>query len=289
MPCYHPRPAWRGNITGAIYLGKEERGGPGTTWCPIPCGTCSGCIERHALGWALRCYHENQQHQRSAWIGLTYNAEHLPITLSKYHLQLFLKRLRRSAAAQALPRIRFFASGEYGPQGQRPHYHIIAFGLNHERRDLVEHAWTSRNGSIGHISIDPVNTKNICYTAGYTDKKFGDRKVAQLLRVDPDTGEEYTWQPPFIQMSRRPGIGAHVKQWAHSWRDYGILDGTKTPVPRFFHEAWEAIASPEEKKQQQERKRQNALTRNTTPEQLKAMEKIAHVKHQLKSQQRKLA
>lgn len=294
MACYHPRNAWRVAPTERVFMGIAP---PGCEQLKVPCSSCSGCVEQHALGWALRCYHENTQHHQSAWIGLTYNNDHKPPTLSWYHVQLFLKRLR--FAMDQRPRwikkmvgrpparpLRFFASGEYGDQGARPHYHVIAFGLSYTERQLVEDAWTSKRGSIGHISMDPVTTSNICYTAGYTDKKFGDRKVAQLQRVDPDTGECYTWQPPFIQMSRRPGIGAGVRQWVDSWKTYGVLNGTKTPVPRYFREAWEAVASPEEQARVQEQRKEYALTRDTTPETLKNMETIARIKHQQRSQQR---
>lgn len=285
MPCYHPRNAWRFAPTCRVYMGIAP---PGTEQLRVPCMRCSGCNERHALGWALRCHLEHSQHQHSAWIGLTYNDDHRPPTLSRYHLQLFLKRLRRQAAALALPRIRFFASGEYGDARKRPHYHVLAFGLPYTERLLVQNAWTSRRGSIGHISCDPLTTANICYTAGYTDKKFGDRIVAQHERIDPDTGELYYWQPPFIQMSRRPGIGGHARQWTRSWRDYGILNGTKTPVPRFLAAAWEAVATETQKIERQQQRKENALTRDTTPETLHAMEVIAHTKHKLKAQQRAL-
>lgn len=295
MPCYHPRNAWRTAPLERVYMGIAP---PGCEQLQVPCSSCSGCIARHALTWALRCYLENTQHTHSAWLGLTYNDEHCPPTLSVYHLQLFLKRLRH--AMDQRPRwikkmvgrpparpLRFFASGEYGPAGGRPHYHVIAFGLSYTERQKVADAWTSRRGSMGHISIDPITTSNICYTAGYTDKKWGDRKVAQIHRVDPETGEAYQWQPPFVQMSRRPGIAAYAKQFTDSWRDYGVLDGTKTPLPRYLHEAWEAVASDQDKAALTEQRRQHALSRGTTKEQLAAMETIARVKHQQQQQRRR--
>lgn len=183
---------------------------------------------------------EFQQHPASAWTTLTYDEKHLPPTLQKRDLQLWLKRLRKELGSARA--IRFFASGEYGEQNGRPHYHAIVYGLNAEllaTRSLIDRTWG--RGQTQTVSLTP---RAIAYTAGYTAKKIGFKQKSQIERVDPDTGEVYYWQAPFLQMSRRPGIGGHARQWPASWRLYAVNDGYKMPVPRFYHESWKAQATP---------------------------------------------
>lgn len=47
--------------------------------------------------------------------------------LSKRELQLFMKRLRKYLDKYEGQKIRFFATGEYGPLSFRPHFHILLF------------------------------------------------------------------------------------------------------------------------------------------------------------------
>lgn len=128
----------------------------------------------------------------------------------------------------------------------------------------------------------------ISYTAGYTAKKIG-WKLEAGERVDPETGEVYTWQPPFIQMSRRPGIGAHARQWPHSWRSYAVHNGQQMPVPRFLHESWKQQASREEKEALDYERYEKTLNRDPlTEEQRQTLEKIAIRQMELKAATRSL-
>jgi hypothetical protein len=191
-----------------------------------------------ARAWALRCHLELQQHPQAAWTTLTYDESHKPPTLDKRHLQLFLKRLRKGLGPNRI--VRYFASGEYGEQTERPHYHAILYGLSENERNFIEDRW-----GLGHARTVAATAATINYTAGYTAKKIGYKQKMIPEQVDLRTGEVYNWQPPFIQMSRRPGIGAHARQWPQSWRSYAIQDGYRIPVPRYLHESWKAQASPE--------------------------------------------
>lgn len=229
-----------------------------------------------AREWTLRCRYELEQHSQAAFITLTYDRESLPPTLQKRDLQLFNKRLRRAAGP-----FRFFASGEYGETNGRPHYHSIAFGIDARERDLIEATW-----GLGRTHAVPVTPAAVAYVAGYTAKKVGWRLDAADERIDPDTGEVYHWQPPFILMSRRPGIGGHLRQYPQSWRLHAVLDGQKLPVPRFLHEAWKKQSTPEQREDLAYEK--SLLAKKVTSERLKAAEQIALSKQALQGARRKL-
>lgn len=279
MPCFHPLTAWR-TKAGEIRLAKEIKD---SYQLKLPCGGCLGCRLAQAKAWSLRCQLELQQHTLAAWTTLTYDDKHKPVTLQKRHLQLFLKKLRRRTATP----VRFFASGEYGEQNQRPHYHAILYGIDQSAADRIEDAWTTSQGeSLGFCRTTELSPATIAYTAGYCSKKIGYRKHV-VEQVDPETGEVYQWQPPFIQMSRKPGIGGHARQWADSWRLYAIQQGHKMPVPRFLHEAWKAKATDEQLEDLLYEKAQLALTRNTTKASLQAAEKHAITLQEISADSRK--
>ena len=65
-------------------------------------------------------------HEASLWrdncfVTLTYGRDQLPAFGSLDHrdFQLFMKRVRKYSETP----VRFYMSGEYGPQNSRPHYH----------------------------------------------------------------------------------------------------------------------------------------------------------------------
>lgn len=233
-----------------------------------------------ARSWALRCQLELQQHEQAAWTTLTYDDKHKPPTLARQHLQKFFKRLRKGLGPNRT--VRYFASGEYGEQTERPHYHAILYGVNERERNFIEDRW-----GLGHTRTVQATPANINYTAGYTAKKIGYKLKALPEQVDLNTGEVYTWQPPFIQMSRRPGIGANAKQWPESWRSYAIQNGYKIPVPRYLHQAWKDQATATEIEQLQYEREQLALNRDTTIQHLQAAEQIAIKQQELTGTKRK--
>ena len=105
----------------------------------VPCGKCIECRIHQRKEWSLRLLHEMAYHERSVFLTLTYSDENLPddLSISKRHLQLFLKRLRKQSGRKG---IKYFATGEYGESTQRPHYHAIVFGvgLKNEDKQLVK-------------------------------------------------------------------------------------------------------------------------------------------------------
>ena len=219
---------WR-QPSGSVVLGRrgESRA---SDELQIPCGRCVGCRLRRARDWSIRCGLEMSVHDQACWATLTYDDAHLPVTLSRAHLSGFIKRLR----ARVSPlRFRFFASGEYGERLGRPHYHVILFGLSQFYDLSVSESWP-----FGFSRVDAISPASIAYVCGYTAKKAADVLESREERLDPRTGELYRFQPSFLQMSRRPGIGGGSRAYWRSWRDRAIVDGKPVPVPRYLHQAY---------------------------------------------------
>lgn len=179
----------------------------------VPCGTCPECRLHKASDWSNRCLMELERTPGYAaiFVTLTYRPADVPctdsglFTLNKRDVALFMKRLRKRFSSR---RIRFFLCGEYGSRTHRPHYHAILFGLSINdfpdsvvkfynnlslpvfTSGLLDDIWSKGLCSIGSVTAQSCN-----YVARYCMKKFND-DFDLCGRV-----------PPFIQMSRRPGIG----------------------------------------------------------------------------------
>lgn len=244
-----------------------------------------GCEASKNRAWMLRAQLELKEHKHTAFATLTYAPASLPPTLQKRHLQLFLKRFREhKKRSKTATTIRFFASGEYGEKDGRPHYHAILFGASKADAEIVQKAWPH-----GHAYTVDATAGAIAYVAGYTAKKQGERRKAQEEQIDEDTGEVYTYQPPFLQMSRRPGIGGTARdKHRGSWRSFAIHNGQKQPVPRYLHEGWKKTATKEELEKLDEEKRAIRKQIQQTPQQLEAAATIAIKKLEMKRDRRKM-
>lgn len=274
MTCYHPLPAYK-SVGGDISIG-DYRLHKDTAPTKLPCGSCLGCVTDRARGWALRCTLELHQHNEAVFSTLTYDEEQIPSTLEKPHLTAFLKRLRKRIPNK----LKFFASGEYGEQTRRPHYHAILYGMGEDQADIIEKEWGK-----GHVRTERVTPARIAYVAGYVQKKIDFRYEKQEW-IDYSTGEVVTWQPPFIHMSRRPGIASDAKKFVKSWRSYAVLNDTKIPVPRYFHEAWKEQATPAEIEELEQERYKLALERDHSNTNLEAKEQIAIAKQKLRAEKR---
>lgn len=277
MPCVHPMPAWQESEAGIVTFWDNGKGRS----LMIPCGTCIACKKSQSQAWALRCLLELHDHQSATFTTLTYAPKYEPITLKKRDLQLFNKRLRRKATKP----LRFFASGEYGEQNGRPHYHAILYGANAATDAArIEMAW-----GMGNAYTVAATPATIGYTAGYCAKKYNAVKGIDHDRIDYTTGEEYRYQSEFLQMSRNPGIGGNARKYANSWKDYAVLNGTRIPVPKYFHKAWEEITTEGEKEEHQAERYLRSLTKERiTTAHLNAQELILAKQKELQAEKRKL-
>lgn len=270
----------------------------GHSYQVIPCGKCIGCRLEYSRQWANRCMLELQYHKSAYFVTLTYNDYGVPIsyypdpetgeafpslTLRKRDLQLFMKRLRKRFSDQ---HIRFFACGEYGPQTNRPHYHLILFGL--ELPDLrykgdirgnryyesfvLQTIWSSvvevpslfegerpaysGKVSLGHVAISEVTWETCAYTARYITKK--------LSGPEAEFYSDFNLVPPFVQMSRRPGIARqwydeHPDCYEYDYINIKTADGGKKFRPPHYYDKLYDIECPEESAKVKEIRQRMAL------------------------------
>lgn len=138
-----------------------------------PCGRCESCLVNRKANWSFRLFHEMASADSAYFITLTYSDNCLLYngvtpTVSKKHVQKFLKRLRK----RVYPfKIRYFAVSEYGSYTHRPHYHIILFNFPNQFNVLeyLETCWGK-----GFVTVSPLNEQRINYTCKYTLNSLND-------------------------------------------------------------------------------------------------------------------
>lgn len=128
--------------------------------------------------------HEHEAHQgRATFITLTYANDYLPenFSLDKVALQLYFKRVRKHYMQQ---KIKYYACGEYGEKTNRPHYHIIMFGIapnDYERLDIKHNFWPYGHTHLGHS----VEAEACAYVAKYVTKMIRSKQYSYAPRERP--------------------------------------------------------------------------------------------------------
>jgi len=181
--------------------------------------------------------------EKSCFLTLTYRDDELQWgnnapSLYPRHLELFWKRLRKTYGTK----ITYFACGEYGTKGSRPHYHACVFGHDFDDKRFV----LTENGnnyysshkldalwSHGDCIIGDVTAASAAYVARYI---LGHKKLK-----DDNWYEKQGVEPEFLRMSRNPAIG---KRWIQRYKndvytidglkDSVIVDGKKNRPPRYY-------------------------------------------------------
>lgn len=186
-------------------------------------------------------------HKANSFVTLTYSNENLSPGLNYKDFQLFMRRLRKH-----VPKVRFFAAGEYGEENLRPHWHALLFGATFDdagpvsdqtrRSKTLEKLWPH-----GYSSHGPITTATAGYVARYAVKKVtGQNASTWYTRLDPTTGELVECVPEMARMSLRPGIGAtwFKKYWREIYetRD-GVTQpgGRQQPPPRYYDKKLQEI------------------------------------------------
>ena len=252
MPCYKPLTAyWSKYLTenGKRQLVFNAKLALNTDFkIQVPCGRCIGCRLEYARVWGLRCWHESLLYDNNCFLTLTYDDDHLPDwhSLDRDHFTNFIKRLREYVRIRCIKekipliKIRYFGCGEYGDKSQRPHYHSIIFNFDFPDKKFLGF---NKNGDMlytsnlltslwpyGLHSIGGVSFKSASYVARYVMKKiFGEASSFYL---------DHCLLPPFIAMSRKPGLG---REWFEKNRtqieDHLFVRteaGVNSPVPRYY-------------------------------------------------------
>lgn len=189
----------------------------------VPCGKCYNCIMNKRSHLFFRAKAELLNVPSSCFITLTYAES--PVSLVRRDVQLFIKRLRKLLAPRT---IRIFGCGEYGPTRNRPHYHLICFGLSaKEVYELdVASVW-----SLGFLSVSDVSDARLHYISSYSVLTPDDRNFY-------NSHNEIV--KPFQIFPTRPGLGAcylseDVKAYlSSSVRSSVSSFGLRCGIPRYY-------------------------------------------------------
>ena len=187
----------------------------------VPCGKCTRCRIARTREWTVRIMHEANYHPKKIFTTLTFNNENLPLdqSIRRNELQKFIKRLRKRVDRK----IKYYACGEYGENGDRPHYHAILFSMSLKAEDqqAILDCWP-----YGFVKNGTVTYDSARYVAQYINKKLSGKQAKEQY------GDR---EPPFCLMSK--GLG---KQYALDNRDQLIknkgctIRGKQAGLPRYY-------------------------------------------------------
>lgn len=267
MSCYHPIEAWdytdqldllgprQISMKGPQDLGDRKKMIRQGRRLLLPCRKCVGCRLDKSREWANRVVMEQLYHQESWFLTLTYDDEHLPpaypvdpataeilsvhATLVKEDLQKFFKRLRFNSKQE----LRYFASGEYGSQTYRPHYHCLIFGLHLDDLQPIKRNFSGDQYYVSdfiakcwpygiHI-LGQVTWNSAAYVARYTMKKATHGYTREYY-------EKAGIQSEFQTMSLRPAIGRRFYDDHPDLFEYSTFNvttmygGLKMSPPEYF-------------------------------------------------------
>lgn len=177
------------------------------------CGQCIPCRVASRRIWKHRCMLELTQWERSSFVTLTYDDDHVPqdngqLVLRRSDAQAFLKRLRDRVSPL---RFRLFGVGEYGDTTWRPHFHFILFNYPHCDNPVFRPSKQCKCGPCsnilaawkrGFIFNGIATPESIQYVAQYVTKKMTQKGDDRLDGRPPE----------FPMYSLRPGIG-HDAMW----------------------------------------------------------------------------
>lgn len=242
------------------YYSEDKNRYSNNDYIDVPCGCCIGCRLDYSKQWALRCSLESLYHERTMFITLTYDDDHVPrscftdslsgeikeiLTLKPDDWTRFMKRLRRYYKRDFGKELRFYACGEYGSTTLRPHYHAIVFGLDLDDLKQIstsgtgfpiyESEFLSKCWKNGFITVQDSNFDTCAYVARYVVKKRKGKDAQEY--------EQFNIEPEFVRMSRMPGIGLKYyeehKHEIYSNDEIILKDGKKFKPPSYFDDLYE--------------------------------------------------
>lgn len=122
------------------------------------------CRINRRRDWQARLLLEAASHEYSCFVTLTFADVGTPQVLSKNHLRVFFRALRKT-----FPSLRHFSVGEYGSQTGRAHYHSHLFSNVPISDYHIRSCWP-----YGHIHVGDTEPSSLDYVLGYLLK---DKKV----------------------------------------------------------------------------------------------------------------
>lgn len=223
----------------------------GTHSVRVPCGRCLLCLKRRANAWSFRLLEESKSASSCFFFTYTYKQEHLPytdygeVTLRNKDHQDYMKRLRKYVATWCkarqieVPKIRYYAVGEYGGKTGRPHFHSIMFNVPQEivGSGVIENdIWKK-----GTVHVGEGNEKTFRYCAKYMVKNLGKtREKPNIYKGKSGFQVEELPKREFERVMCSKGLGSnfltekminYVRNHAQGYID---MDGFKVSLPRYY-------------------------------------------------------
>ena len=174
MSC--PRPMYYHDI-------KDYRGNK----VPIPCGLCLSCRIDKRILWEQRLKAEYCANS-SSFVTLTYDDNHLRYSnANNYYpttdfrqLHRYVDTLRHKVRSLSYsdsyisPNFKVFGCTEYGDSFNRPHAHLLFFGLDFSRcYKLFKTTWKN-----GNVKVLPLLNGGIRYVLKYLDKQQDTKELS---------------------------------------------------------------------------------------------------------------
>jgi hypothetical protein len=271
MVCYRPLRGWKSaepNANGKypIVFSAKKCYSDLRISMVLPCGQCSGCRLERSRQWALRCVHELKCHDSGCFVTLTFNDAALVkrghSSLAVRDVQLFMKRVRKRFGSG----IKFLASGEYGDDYGRPHYHVLLFGANFDAdkrywkmsksgeklytSKRLEKLWSDPATSLpyGYTSVGALTFQSAAYVARYCMKKQVGKLPCNgvysmsVADLDYRTGRVTPRRSEFGVMSKELGFEWFKRYWREWYRsDSVVFDGREQGIPRYYDRKLEQI------------------------------------------------
>lgn len=242
--CTKPKTAWQRLSGGPLTQYPTH---PDSIEQKLTCKKCPECVKDYYTSWATRGHRELSRWNSSVFITLTYDDDHLPKdkSLDKTHVQLFIKRVKKYFKSTKSNPIRQTYCGEYGSKTLRPHYHAVLY--NCDFPDKNPHYVTSNGHQVyqskilsqlwgqGFAEFGYATAGSIAYITKYILKKKtrAERRDPLLHEIN---GCIYEVKHEFIEHSRNPGIGAHLRGSHTLNKGYLYVDGLKKKIPSYYLE-----------------------------------------------------
>lgn len=213
-------------------INKEYKGYPNQRkYWEIPCGRCVNCMINKTEELKLRCEWEMTQYQHCSFMTLTYDDLCVKINdegimnLCYKDVQDMLKRIRTDLKRGKIEENEYFRSdfkylicGEYGDEGNRPHYHCIFFGIDFECKKIIEKYW-----KMGRVDSGNLREGGIKYVLKYMHKSLNNKEMRKIY-------DENNLERPFQKHSNGLGRGIYEKQMEHI-KENGTIKWHNKEIP----------------------------------------------------------
>lgn len=201
----------------------------------VPCGKCLGCMIAKRQWLQTACDYEYNKYGIGSFTTLTYDEEHYlhlydeeveDFRADYRDFQLFMKRLRKNLYDKYGKTVdfKYLVVNEYGGKTGRIHFHVLFFGLDYKREDMM--IWNAWNQGIADNR--PIRSGGISYVLKYMDKN-------ELRRKQDYKFKEY--QEPFIKYSKGLGKGfidEHLEEIIKNDGCYDKGDGVLRSLPSYW-------------------------------------------------------